>query len=462
MAPLRESMVEGAEIMKGVESLDDFRREVAKITAEQKAIEPLYHKWICALTGLKNAHDLRTLLFMAYYFGSLYWLWNWEKLMAASIGGSSPLGWGLYLSVLYSNIYFSFLGSVITHNTMHSSLYKNSMANKVVQLLLTLTYGHPVSSYVPGHNLSHHKYTQSKKDVMNSYLVKSEYHSWNLLSFQPKVGLSVMQSDFRYIMFQKQRGNWLFVSQALRELAFLVVVQSALMYTSMAKWILYFYIPHFFAQYAIVTLSLLQHDGCELFDRNAAKINWNTSRNFTNDFLNFFCLNNGYHTVHHLVPTMHWSLCEVVHKRLVAGRTDERLVWPSMLNFVLSQYFYNGNPWNANQERRMYDGRMDIEPVSKTEPVPIIEHIAPEGEGVSRRRSNSKASSAKKLKSEEVEKRASKEPALMYEEWLTFPENFDRETVPSTKQELGAHIGLLLLKIMVSPLYSVEPGLRLI
>ena len=93
MAPLRESMVEGAEIMKGVESLDDFRREVAKITAEQKAIEPLYHKWICALTGLKNAHDLRTLLFMAYYFGSLYWLWNWEKLMAASIGGSSPLGW---------------------------------------------------------------------------------------------------------------------------------------------------------------------------------------------------------------------------------------------------------------------------------------------------------------------------------------------------------------------------------
>ena len=188
-----------------IETLDDFRRAVAKISLEQKAIEPVYYRWICALTGLKNAQDLRTLFFMAYYFASLYLLWNWNEFMPVDRGLSFPVNWGLYLCTWLSNIYFSFLGSVITHNVMHSSLYNSSMANKFVQMLLTLTYGHPVSSYVPGHNLSHHKYTQSKKDVMSSYLVNSKYHSWNLLSFQPKVGLSVMQSDFRYIMFQKKR-----------------------------------------------------------------------------------------------------------------------------------------------------------------------------------------------------------------------------------------------------------------
>lgn len=459
-----------------IDTLDDFRKAVAVIVAEEKAAEPNYHKWIRACTGLKNAHDARTLLFLAYYFGSLYWLWNWEKLTPSQVGGSAIVDWGLYMSIWLSNVYFSFLGSVMTHNTMHSALYTNGYANKTIQLLLTLTYGHPVSSYVPGHNLSHHKYTQSKKDVMNSYLVKSKYHSWNLLSFQPKVGISVMQSDFRYIMFQKQRGNWLFVSQALRELAFLLVVQSALMYSSIAKWALYFYVPHFFAQYAIVTLSLLQHDGCELFDRNATSINWNTSRNFTDNVLNFFCLNNGYHTVHHLVPTTHWSLCKVIHERLVAGRTDERLVWPSMAGFVLHQYFYNGNPWNENKKRRMYDGSIDIEPKSKTDPVPIIEPITASTAAaieassttMTRRRTSSKGSNAAATVASAAAKKThgsiskGKKSQLMYEEWLTFPDNFDRESVPQTKQELGGQIGLLLLKIIISPLYSVEPGLRLV
>ena len=168
----------------------------------------------------------------------------------------------------------------MTHNIMHSALFWKPWANKVTQLLLTLTYGHPVSSYVPGHNLSHHKYTQSKRDVMSSYLVKSKYHAINFLNFQPSVGLSVMQSDFRYIMFQKERGNWMFVSQAMRELTFLMFVQAALMYTSIPV-VHAFLCAHFFAQYAIVTLSLLQHDGCEVYDRNRPTIDWNTSRNFT-------------------------------------------------------------------------------------------------------------------------------------------------------------------------------------
>lgn len=467
-----EKVVAPSEEMMAIETLDDFRKAVAEITAEERAREPNYHKWIRAFTGLKNAYDLRTLLFIAYYFASLYWLWNWEKLMPTKLGGSEIIDWGLYMTIWYSNIYFSILGSVMTHNTMHSALYTSSYANKAVQLLLTLTYGHPVSSYVPGHNLSHHKYTQSKKDVMNSYLVNSKYHSWNLLSFQPKVGLSVMQSDFRYIMFQKHRGNWKFVSQALRELAFLLVVQTALMYSNITKWMLYFYIPHFVAQYAIVTLSLLQHDGCELFDRNATSINWNTSRNFTSDFLNFFCLNNGYHTVHHLVPTTHWSLCKVVHDRLVQGRTDDRLVWPSMANFILHQYFYNGNPWNKNKKRRMYNGAIDIEPKSKSEPVPIIEPISAStasssetSSTMTRRRTSSKGNGVNRVGATKVRGSSlpkDKQNTLMYEEWLSFPDNFDRESVPQTKQELGANIGLLLLKLIISPLYSIEPGLRLV
>jgi len=53
----------------------------------------------------------------------------------------------------------SFDGAVITHNTMHCPIFHHSCKglNTLVKVLLTLTYGHPVTSYVPGHNLSHHK-----------------------------------------------------------------------------------------------------------------------------------------------------------------------------------------------------------------------------------------------------------------------------------------------------------------
>ena len=48
-----------------------------------------------------------------------------------------------------------------------------------MNVLLTISYGHPSSTYVPGHNLSHHKYTQSEKDFMRTSKVNFK---WNLLN----------------------------------------------------------------------------------------------------------------------------------------------------------------------------------------------------------------------------------------------------------------------------------------
>ena len=53
-------------------------------------------------------------------------------------------------------------------------------------------------------------------------------------------------------------------------------------------------------------------------------------------------------------------------------------------------------------------------------------------------------------------------PALMYEEWLTFPDDFDPNLVPRTKGELGVSVGVLFVKILISPFYSIDPGLRLV
>jgi fatty acid desaturase len=425
---------DGGPVKLKPETMESFRLKVKEITLRELNAEPFYYKWICAVTGLKKAQDLLTLTFIAYYFGSLALLWNWNYVFNSfDIDTYSWPMLSLWVGVWYSNIYFSFVGSVMTHNTMHTPLYRNTYANRIIQLLLTLTYGHPVSSYVPGHNLSHHKFTQSKKDVMSTHLMQNESNLYNLLFFQPTVALNVMQSDFRYIVYQKEQGNTTFVSQSLRELLFFLSVQGFLLYSHFGKALAFFWLPHFFAQYAIVTLSMLQHDGCEEFDSTDKYINFNTSRNFTSPFLNFFTLNNGYHTIHHLCPTSHWSINKILHDELCVGHVDQRLNYASMWQFVLDYYVNNSNPWNKNTVRCDYKG------------TPIKYFKLDFGAHVPGAFDNPNKA------------------ALGYQEWMNFPEGFvSDERIPTTKPRLLQLIGLLLVKLLISPVYSIDPGLKLI
>src|SRR5256885_8586212 len=110
----------------------------------------------CAVM-LRYKADRQTLLFVAIYFSLLIGAWQ-----HGAAGLWAKVAWILPLCL------FSFLGAVATHNALHSPPFKARWANRVFQVILTLTYGHPVSAYVPGHNLSHHRHTQSRKAVMRT------------------------------------------------------------------------------------------------------------------------------------------------------------------------------------------------------------------------------------------------------------------------------------------------------
>lgn len=263
---------------------------------------------------------------------------------------------------------------------------------------------------------------------MSTHLMQHKSNLYNLIFFQPSVALSVLQSDCRYIVYQKERGNHIFVNQTIRELLLLIVVQGVLMCNSLGKFFMYFYLPHLFAQYMIVTLSMLQHDSCDEFVPGQKYINFNTSRNFTSPFLNFFTLNNGYHTIHHLVPTSHWSVNKVLHDRLVLPHIDSRLDEPSMAAFVMRNYVYNGNPWNANTVVMDY----------KNEP-------------------------ALKFKLDFGAWNKAEASNLKYVEWLNFPTGFNAQKhVPMEKSSVFKYILLLVVKLAISPVYSVDPSLKLI
>jgi fatty acid desaturase len=65
---------------------------------------------------------------------------------------------------------------------------------------------------------------------------------------------------------------------------------------------------------------------------------WNHSRNFVSPLLNALLFNNGYHTVHHLKPGLHWSRTPELDAEH-AGKIDPRLRVRSLFGYLGYTYF---------------------------------------------------------------------------------------------------------------------------
>lgn len=279
---------------------------------------------------LRNSADVRTLCLVAFYFFLVAVCWNFED----------QVGWFIIPLVL-ATCWWSFIGAATTHNTMHCKVFKERWANKVWQLILTLTYGHPVSSYVPGHNLSHHRFTQLKKDIMRTQKLRWKCNFFNLIFFQPTVAGDVLKSDLKFLRLQHVLKRP-FIIQASRELAFLALVMASLAYMDWRKFLLYFHLPHLFGQWGIVTMNLLQHDGCDIVPEGSTEPNYNHARNFVGGMLNWLTMNNGYHTVHHMNPTMHWSKYPEAHEKLVKPHIHPALDQRNMVTYIFKACIYPG------------------------------------------------------------------------------------------------------------------------
>lgn len=281
---------------------------------------------------LRFLADIRSLAFVAIYFGLVVGQWIY-----------APQDWTLAVPLFLATCLFSFFGAVITHNTIHCPVFESRSVNRVFQVVLSLTYGSPVSAFVPGHNLSHHKHTQTSRDVMRTTKVR---HSWNLLNmaqFAPKVALAIMKNDAAYVAAMKgshRRWFWQYKVEA----ATVALVTLGLFVLDWRKALLYWFIPHLYAAWGIISINYLQHDGCDVESK------YNHSRNFVSRLVNWWTFNNGFHGIHHERPGLHWSLTPQAHAQYFGGKIDPRLDQKSMLVFIIKNFIFPG-------KRRTFDGK---------------------------------------------------------------------------------------------------------
>ena len=162
----------------------------------------------------------------------------------------------------------------------------------------------------------------------------------NVLLYMSVTGGTVAGVRYFKAMY---RRNPPWFRQMLVEATIFIGTMGALVVLDWKKFLLYVLIPHQYAAWGIITMNLLQHDGC---DENTE---YDHSRNFVGRLFNWFTLNNGYHTIHHEIPGKHWSLLPELHAERIAPHIHPALDQPSLFGYVFRTTIYPG-------KRLRYDG----------------------------------------------------------------------------------------------------------
>ena len=281
---------------------------------------------------LRFRADIRTLAFVGFYYVLLafaYFAWS-------RVG---PVG---KVPLVVALMTISWICAVITHNSLHSPVFKSRWANKLFQIALTCSYGFPVSEYVPGHNLSHHKFTQERKDVMRTSKVQYGWNLFSFLMFFPAVGVSVTRANYKYTAVMKAKlPKW--HRQLLLEMAICWGAKAILFAIDWKKALFLVLVPHLWAVWGITSVNYLQHDGC---DKDHPV---NHSRNFTGRLFNWFTFNNGFHGIHHEEPGLHWSLLREEHMARLHPTIHPALEQKSLLLYLFRTFVLPG-------KRLSYDG----------------------------------------------------------------------------------------------------------
>ncbi len=280
-------------------------------------------KFLYCSTMLRYTADRRTVITVLLYFVFAIMPWFlWPQLN----------NWQIALFVII-NCFLSFTCAVIVHNTIHVPIFKKRGMNKFFQVVLSFTYGHSTSAYVPGHNFSHHKYTQGNKDAIRTSKARFKINILNQLLFFFLMSGDILKGEIRFAKKMRvERPSWF--RQYLLEMVMVMGLKIVLLIVNWKCAVLFILIPHQYAAWGIVGTNYFQHDGV---DENHP---YNHSRNFTGNTLNWFLFNNGYHGAHHIKPNLHWSLLPAYHNEHVRPHIHPALDLESLPAYLFKTHIY--------------------------------------------------------------------------------------------------------------------------
>jgi len=265
---------------------------------------------------LRYRADCRTLAYLVVT--TVLTVANWR------LGSVHPL---LYPVTLF----MFFTTAVISHNHNHLGMWRSKALNLVTSYWIAIFYGHPAVAWVPTHNQVHHKLNNKPGDSSRSPKWFEGNHLAALLVYPVLTNMAQTRDIQEFLKDLWKRDRAAFWAAA-SEYAVFFGGMAALFVLDWRKTLLFFFIPQQVALFAIQVVNYLQHIETDAYSE------WNHSRNFVSRTLNTLLFNNGYHTVHHLKPGVHWSVLPRLHAEH-ARQIHPSLLQESWLRYVGYTYF---------------------------------------------------------------------------------------------------------------------------
>jgi len=265
---------------------------------------------------LRYRADRRTIVYLAAT--TVLTAVNWK------LGTVHPL---LYAVTLF----MFFTTAVISHNHNHLGMWRSKGLNLVTSYWIAIFYGHPAVAWVPTHNQVHHKLNNKPGDSSRSPKWFEGNHLAALLVYPVLTNFAQTRdiNDFLKDLWKRDRA---YFYSALSEYVVFFGSMAVLFVLDWRKALLFFFIPQQVALFSIQVVNYLQHIETDAYSE------WNHSRNFVSRTLNTLLFNNGFHTVHHLKPGVHWSLLPQLHAEH-AEQIHPSLLQESWLRYVGYTYF---------------------------------------------------------------------------------------------------------------------------
>ncbi|MEX2526957.1 MAG: fatty acid desaturase [Gemmatimonadota bacterium] len=269
---------------------------------------------------LRFRADLKTLVWMGATTALLLVQWRGD--------GHNWALYGVYL-------YLSISVAVTAHNHNHVRMWKSKALNHLTDLWITLFYGFPIFGWIPTHNANHHKHNNRDPDHTKTWRFW-EANNLFTLAIYPAVSAYYQQRAIaRYFgeLWSRNRGRFY---AALSQVVVLVFWVVGALLLDWRKALVYVLIPQQVSLTTVLIFNYLQHVHANEED------DWNHSRNFTGPVLNFLLFNNGFHTVHHQTPGLHWSQTTAEHGRIQHNIRPSLNVssapWYMVRTFVLAPF----------------------------------------------------------------------------------------------------------------------------
>jgi fatty acid desaturase len=220
-------------------------------------------------------------------------------------------------------------------------MFREPRWNRAYEMWLSVFYGCPVFVWIPTHHGNHHRYLNGEGDVTRTSRHARKNSGFSALSY-PFHSTRVQWPLIRnYVTDARKRGGAR-LRRVLCESLAVAVGHAALLCLALllhgfgTGTLVYAFavgLPAALAPSWMMFTNYLQHVDC------VADSAHDHSRNFENTWFNWFVFDNGYHTVHHEQPGLHWSHYRALHEAR-AARIDPRLNQDSLFAYCFSTYVW--------------------------------------------------------------------------------------------------------------------------